>query len=104
VTSYSGHAALCSEGKLLLIENLSKGYDLYELPRSSPLCTYPIPTKKRCIKDGAFAESNNLIVCGSDHGKVYLFNLDSSEPQQILHQARGRIDVQAIDVGIPHFS
>jgi hypothetical protein len=72
---------------------------LYELPRSSPVCTYPIPTKKRCVKDGTFAENDDLIVCGSDHGKVYLFALDSSEPIQILHQAGSKADVQAIDVG-----
>jgi len=83
----------------LLIENLSKGYDLYELPRSSPLCTYPIPTKMRCVKDVVFAENDDFIACGSDHGNVYLFSLDSSEPIQILHQASSNADVQAIDVG-----
>jgi hypothetical protein len=77
---------------------MSKGYDLYQLPHTSPLCTYPIPTKKRCVKDGAFTENDGLIVCGSDHGKVYLFPLESSVPVQILQQASRKTDVQAIDV------
>ena len=62
----SGNATICSRGKSLLVENLSKGFDLYDLPRSSPSYTFQTPTRKRCIKDGVFAEESTVVACGSD--------------------------------------
>lgn len=93
----SGHASTCPTGKLL-IDNLSKGFDLYDLPRSSPSQTFYAPSVKRCVKDGAFAEKASAIVCGSDHGKVYIFTKSSSDPIQVLSAAGKTVDVQAISV------
>jgi hypothetical protein len=83
---------------LLLVDNLSKGFDLYELPRSSPSYTFAVPNKKKCVKDGAFAEQASTIVCGSDHGKVYVFSTASSVPAQVLTAAGRTVEVQAIGV------
>jgi hypothetical protein len=94
----SGHASICPQEKLLLIENLSKGFDLYDLPRSSPSYTFAIPTTKRCIKAGVFAEESSVVVCGSDHGKVYVFSTASPIPLQILKQAGGLTAIQTLDV------
>jgi hypothetical protein len=80
----------------LLIENLSKGFDLYDLPRSSPSYTFAIPTTK--IKVGVFAEESSIVVCGSDHGKIYIFSTASAIPLQILRQAGGSTAIQALDV------
>ena len=96
----SGHASICSEGRLLLIENLSKGIDLYDLPRSAPACTFPVPTKKRYTKDCIFAEGTSIIVGGSDHGLVYIFSIDHSEPVQILKQCGMSTLVQALDMSV----
>ncbi|KAF8870699.1 hypothetical protein CPB84DRAFT_1906419 [Gymnopilus junonius] len=52
--------------------------------------------KKKCVKDGAFAEQASAIVCGSDHGKVYVFSMSSSTPIQVLVPARKTVEVQAI--------
>jgi len=89
---HSGHASICSEGRLLLIENLSKGIDLYDLPRSAPACTFPVPTKKRYTKDCIFAEGT--------HGLVYIFSIDHSEPVQILKQCGMSTLVQTLDVSV----
>lgn len=95
----SGHASICPEGRLLLVETLHKGVDLYELPGSSPLCTFTVPSKyRRCTKDVEFAECATAIVTGSDHGAIYIFSTDRPEPTQILRQAGPRSLIQAIDV------
>jgi hypothetical protein len=92
----SGYASIYS-GKLL-VDNLSKGFDLYDLPRSSPSYTFTVPNKKKCVKDGAFAEQASAILCGTDHGKVYVFSTASSIPVQVLTAAGRTIEVQAIGV------
>jgi hypothetical protein len=94
----SGHASICSRERLLLVENLSKGFDLYDLPRSSPSYTFAVPTKKRCIKVGVFAEDSSIVACGSDHGKIYIFSTASPVPLQIMRQAGRWTDIQALDV------
>lgn len=96
----SGHALICPEGRLLLIENLSKGIDLYDLPASSPVCTFPLLTKKRYTKDCVFAEGTSIIVGGSDHGLIYIFSMDHSEPIQMLKQSGTDIPIQALDVSV----
>ena len=85
-------------GKLLLVDNLSKGFDLYNLPRSSPSYTFAVPNKKSCVKDGIFAEKASAIVCGTDHGKVYVFSTATSDPIQILIAAGKTVEVQVIGV------
>ena len=85
-------------GKTLLVDNLSKGFDLYDLPRSSPSYTFAVPNKKKCVKDGAFAEKASTIVCGTDHGQIYVFSTASSLPTQILTAAEKTVEVQAIGV------
>jgi hypothetical protein len=34
---------------------------------------FAVPNKKKCVKDGAFAERASAIVCGTDHGQVLCF-------------------------------
>jgi len=83
----------------LLVETLSRGVDLYELPGSSPSCTFSVPSKRRCTKDVGFAEGAAVIVSGSDHGTIYVFSIDGPEPIQTLKQGGVRSLIQAIDVG-----
>ena len=102
-SNYSGHVSICSRERLLLVENLSKGFDLYDLPRLLPSFTFVVPTNKRCIKAGVFAEDSSIVVCGSDHGKVYVFSTASPVPLQIKRQASRWTNIQALDVGCTIF-
>ena len=88
----------------MLVENLSKGFNLYDLPRSSPSYTFQMPTKKRCIKDGVFAEETTVAVCGSDHGRIYVFYMASPDPVQIIKQANRKVEIQTIAVKSSFFS
>ena len=94
----SGHATICLRERRLLVDNLSKGFDLYDLPRSSPSYTFAVPGKKRCVKVGVFGEDSSIIACGSDHGKIYIFSTASPVPLQIMGQSSRWIPIQALDV------
>jgi len=96
---YSSHACIYSEGWLLLVETLSRGVDLYELPGSSPSCTFSGPSKHQCTKDVGFAEGAAVIVSRSDDGTIYVFSIDGPEPIQTLKQGGVKSLIQAIDVG-----
>ena len=42
---------------------------------------------KRYPKQVAFGEHNSIIVGGSDHGTVYVFDHDTSGPLDLLHHS-----------------
>lgn len=60
------------------------GFDLYNMARTSPLRTFCIPTTRRYVKKGVFAEHASVVACGSDHGSVYIFHSNSDEVVQKL--------------------
>ena len=80
----------------MLVENLSKGFDLYDLPRSSPSYTFQTPTKKRCVKDGVFAEASTIVICRSDHGRIYVFSMASPDLIEVIKQANRKVKIQAV--------
>lgn len=94
----SGHATIFSRERLLLVDNLSKGFDLYDLPRSSPSYTFAVPVRKRCVKVGVFAEDSSIIACGSNHGKIYIYSTASPVPLQIMGQSSWWTPIQALGV------
>ncbi|SJL08827.1 uncharacterized protein ARMOST_12198 [Armillaria ostoyae] len=86
-----GSAALY-KGCHLLIDNLTSGFDLYAFPHSSTSQTFPVPmTRERSIiKDAVFAEDGQVMVCGSDHGVVYVFSRSNrcKKPLQIMYHGK----------------
>lgn len=52
--------------------------------RTSPSQSFDIPTTKRYMKEGRFGENATLAICGSDHGRVYIFDVNTSERKQTL--------------------
>jgi hypothetical protein len=85
----SGNASICPKGKYLLIDNLSNGFDLYNIPRTSPTHSLIIPTKRLYTKQGVFTKNGAQIACGSDHGKVYLYDTQQAERLQVLRHTTG---------------
>jgi hypothetical protein len=73
------------------VHNLDSGGLLYSLDTGKPI--------QRVPKRALFAEESKTIVCGSDHGAVYIFGHKQSEPLQVLKHAEGGL-VQAIAVRI----
>lgn len=99
VTS-SGAASFSIDESLLLVDNLVKGFDLYSYPRTSPSETFTIACEKTYIHDAVFLEKSNSIACGSDHGKLYLYSLDTTKLIQTLKHGSKTSMLQALDVSI----
>jgi hypothetical protein len=83
----SGHVSLYND--MVLIDNLRDGFDLYNLTRPYPMRSFPIPTTKYFVRQGAFVDFMRLAVCGSDHGKVYVFDVKSSTLVETLEHGEG---------------
>ena len=78
---------------------MNTGFDVYALQCSTPAHSFEIPTGRRYIRNVAFGEKGAVIVGGSDHGKVYVFDLKSSIPAQLITHGKPTSLIQAIIVG-----
>lgn len=52
--------------------------------RTSPVRSFKIPNTKHYMKEGRFGENSTVAICGSDHGKVYVFEIATGEKMQTL--------------------
>ncbi|KAK2465177.1 hypothetical protein APHAL10511_002808 [Amanita phalloides] len=99
-----GNAAACHKGRQLVIDNLTEGFDIYTTSRmTSVVRRLRVPQQRRgyFIRGVAFGEAAQAIMCGSDHGTIYVFAAKPSDEMQTLVHAEGRL-VQAIDtVSLP---
>ncbi|KAF8587774.1 hypothetical protein K439DRAFT_1337198, partial [Ramaria rubella] len=61
-----------------VVDNATNGFDIHQLDNGAHIRTLPtgIP-KKRVPKQVTFGEDSQIIVGGSDHGIVYLFERES---------------------------
>lgn len=78
---FRGHATLSRDSTKLLVSNLStNNFDLYTFPEDTRMRTFVIPdqTTRHKIKQGVFAgDDDEFVICGSLHGKIYVFNTAS---------------------------
>jgi len=77
---------------------MADGFDLYSANRPAPVRTFPVRSARKYVKCGVFAEGGRAIVCGSDHGKVYVFSIADTKPkQELLHGNRNQM-IQTVAV------
>ncbi len=80
---------MCPGTGHLLIDNMTDGFDLYSANRHTPIRTFPVRSAKKYVKCGVFAEGGRVVICGSNHGKVYVFSVADIKPkQELLHGNR----------------
>lgn len=91
---------VCISSGSILIDNMNNGFDLYLSNRTTPTKTFTVATHRRFVKGGVFAELGKAVVCGSDHGKVYVFGIDNGKPWQILKHGNAEQMIQAVEVRI----
>jgi len=84
--------------------NMTNGFDLYSLFRTSPSKSFVVPTTKKLVKNGVFGEKGHTVITGSDHGKVYVFAVNKTEPIQRLEHGRKDVMIQAVEVTSSNFS
>lgn len=80
---------MCSVTGNILIDNMTDGFDLYPANRSALIRSFLVQSTQKYVKAGVFAEGRRAIVCGSDHGKIYVFGItDTKLKQELLHGTR----------------
>ncbi|KNZ78237.1 hypothetical protein J132_01448 [Termitomyces sp. J132] len=96
LTSAIGHAALSPGEDLLFTHNLTQGhFQLHRFP-GTPAEAIPGVTSTWCrIIQGVFVEEGKIIVCGSNHGMVYVVD---TVTQKILQKLSGSGLMQVIAV------
>lgn len=96
--SSSGNVAISTRRNQFVVDNARNGFDLYHLDNGAYIRTFPTGNPSRHLpKQVAFGEDSKVIVGGSDHGAVYVFDRKSGKPLQVLHHEDGGL-VQTITV------
>ncbi len=101
ISSSSGNVSTCMDTGNILIDNMTDGFDLYSANRSSPSRSFKIKSSKKFVKSGVFGEKGKVVVCGSDHGKVYVFATAEMEPLQVLRHGTHAHLIQTMEVCFP---
>lgn len=82
---------------------MNDGFELYPLSGAGSLKTFPVNAvnESRYVRYGAFGEKGKVVVCGSHHGRAYVFDATisgKSEPIQVLKHGTSKDMVQVVTV------
>ena len=91
--AYSGHAAVSDGRNTFVVDNATDGFDLYRLDTGCFILNFStgVPTK-RYPKQVEFGEDCRVVVGGSDHGVVYVFDRKTGAVLDVLrHAERGLV-------------
>ncbi|KAF8869255.1 hypothetical protein CPB84DRAFT_1755304 [Gymnopilus junonius] len=98
-----GNAALLSDEKVLLVDNLSTGsFDIYEIPSQTLLRSFQPASTRRYVKQCTFLESARTAVCGSTNNEVRVMDVMNGECLQLLKTATKDDMMQVIAVSTAH--
>lgn len=94
----SGYASLPPKQHLVVLDNVSNGFDMWDLDVGTHLRTFPTGPPTRFLpRQVIFAERWKAIVAGSDHGAVYVFDRTTGAPLDVLrHPAKGLVQTVAV--------
>lgn len=82
-----------------VVDNATNGFDLYQLESNAFIRNFPTGIPLRSVpKQVRFGENSKVIVGGSDHGRVYVFERKSGRLLDTLHHLKSGL-VQTIAVG-----
>lgn len=85
----------------LVVDDAEDGFALYRLEGAKFIrrLANRYPSINTCPKQVAFGESGKVVVGGSDHGRVYVFDKDTGELRETLIVCDGH-SLQTIAVSI----
>lgn len=94
----SGYAAMSVKCNQFVVDNGIDGFDLHQLDSGIRLRTFPTGApEKKLPKQVEFGENGRLIVGGSDHGAVYVFERHSGAVVEILgHAPKGLVQTLTV--------
>ncbi|KAF8580837.1 hypothetical protein K439DRAFT_1619506 [Ramaria rubella] len=92
-----GHADISVKYNQFIVDNATDGFDIHQLNNGAHIRTLPtgIP-KKRVPKQVTFGEDSQIIVRGSHHGIVYLFERESGRLITTLNYSANKGLVQTV--------
>lgn len=94
----SGHAAFATSGSYFVVDNTDTGFDLRKVETGSLVRTFETPPAQFARpKQVAFGEEGAVVVGGSDHGAVYVFETATGGTLQTLQHTKGGM-VQTVSV------
>ncbi|KAG2365223.1 WD40-repeat-containing domain protein [Suillus spraguei] len=87
--SVIGHAVVYSKRGVFIVDNATDSFTLYRLEGDGePLRTFATGLPSVSVpKQVAFGEEGKVVVGGSDHGLVYIFDWKTGETLETLHHA-----------------
>jgi len=97
----SGNAALDVNKRLVVVDNVSDGMDIYNLDTAKHIATFLIPKTSADVfpTTVAFAGQSRVVVGGSDHGIVYIFDRKTAHVIRSLRYAKkGGVETLAVSV------
>jgi hypothetical protein len=98
LTGNSGNVAISTRRNQFVVDNARNGFDLHQLDNGAHIRTFPTGTPNKLLpKQVAFGEDAKVVVGGSDHGAIYVFDRKTGKPVQVLHHADDGL-VQTITV------
>ncbi|KAI0368517.1 YVTN repeat-like/Quino protein amine dehydrogenase [Pilatotrama ljubarskyi] len=92
-----GYASIQAKQQLLLVDNVSTGFDAWNLSSETHQWTFPTGKPIRFLpRQVHFADDAKTIVGGSDHGAVYVFDRKTGAPVDVLcHAQQGLVQTIA---------
>lgn len=84
--------------KQFVVDNVSDGFDLHNIEDGAFIRTFKTGDHIRPVpKNVLFAENSQLIIGGSDHGYVYIFDRKSGRKLAALrHSDKGLVQTVAV--------
>jgi hypothetical protein len=58
---------------------------------SLPMQTYRVNATRGFPRQAAFGENGTIVACGSDHGRIYIFDQIKGTVIDILHYSKSRV-------------
>ncbi|KAF8582630.1 hypothetical protein K439DRAFT_1618146 [Ramaria rubella] len=91
------HANISVKYNQFIVDNVTDGFDIHQLDNGAHIHTLPTGIlKKRVPKQVTFVEDSQIIVGGSDHGIVYLFEGESGRLITTLNHSADKGLVQTM--------
>lgn len=100
LTNRSGWTACDNRRNLVAIDNVGDGFSLHRADTVECLRNFPTgtPTRRVC-KQVVFGEDGKVIIGGSDHGSVYIFDRKTGTPIEVLrHALKGLVQAVAVSI------
>lgn len=83
-----GNVAVSTRRNQFVVDNARSGFDLYQLDNCAYIRTLPTGNPNKLLpKQVAFGEDAKVVIGGSDHGAVYVFDRKTGKPLQVLPHA-----------------